>query len=238
MKCANCGREFGTGTHCQYCGVDRVTGLANFGSYGTSDYQGAKTSHYDSSYNSSPKTMVCYACSEIIPSDSEYCPHCRKKLFETCPNCGHRYSSQYSNCNQCGTNRKEYYEQKEKERRAELERQKKEQEERVKKEQEQIISKEAIKLKDELGSSNMGCVILGTMVLIGAILSCTLFASHSIYDTPENYIANIVLDIIRGGFFGFLGGGIIGYAIIGPIRRNKFNQWKQEHPNDPRSKYL
>lgn len=237
MKCSNCGKEFGNGINCQNCGIDRVSGLANYNGYNNS----AGGSNYDSSGyggQTSPITMVCYACGEIIPANSEYCPICRKKLYETCPKCGNKFSSRYLNCNQCGTNRKEYSELKEKERREELERQKKEQEERVKKEQEQIISKEAIKLKDELGSSNMGCVILGTMVLIGAILSCTLFASHSIYDTPENYIANIVLDIIRGGFFGFLGGGIIGYAIIGPIRRNKINQWKQEHPNDPRSKYL
>lgn len=109
MKCSKCGKEFGEGVNCQNCGVDRVTGLANYSSYGTSDYQGTNTSHYDSSYNSSTKTMVCYACGEIIPSDSEYCPYCRKKLYVKCPKCGNTYSSQFPACNMCGTNRSQYY---------------------------------------------------------------------------------------------------------------------------------
>lgn len=108
MKCSICGKEFGEGVNCQNCGVDRVTGLANYSGHGTSDYQGAKTSHYDSSYNSSPKTMVCHACGEIIPSNSEYCPYCSKELYVKCPKCGNTYSSQFPACNQCGTNRQHY----------------------------------------------------------------------------------------------------------------------------------
>jgi len=108
MKCSVCGKEFGEGINCQCCGVDRVTGLANYSSYGTSNYQGTNTSHYDSSYDSSPKTMVCFACGEIIPSDSEYCPYCRKKLYVKCPKCGNTYSSQFPACNKCGTNRNQY----------------------------------------------------------------------------------------------------------------------------------
>lgn len=108
MRCSICGKEFGEGINCQNCGVDRVTGLANYSSYGTSDYQGTNTSHYDSSYYSSPKTMVCFACGEIIPSDSEYCPYCRKKLYVKCPKCGNTYSSQFPACNKCGTNRNQY----------------------------------------------------------------------------------------------------------------------------------
>ena len=34
MKCAACGKEFGDGGNCQNCGVDRVTGLANYSGYG------------------------------------------------------------------------------------------------------------------------------------------------------------------------------------------------------------
>ena len=30
MKCAVCGKEFGDGTNCQNCGVDRVIGLGNY----------------------------------------------------------------------------------------------------------------------------------------------------------------------------------------------------------------
>ena len=249
MRCSKCGKEFGEDTNCQHCGVDRVTGLANYNGYGTSDYQGANTSHYDSSYNSSPKTMVCYACSEIIPSDSEYCPHCRKKLYETCPNCGHRYSSQYSNCNQCGTNRKEYYEQKEKERRAELERQKKEQEERVKKEQEQI---EAIKLRDNLKASKSivtKCgIFLGVlsilMVLIGGILIFSEDYIKEFFPSNEEYYS-IALSLFLYGVIIFILAcfivpilGKIGEKIEEKRTQHNVSQWKQEHPNDPRSKYL
>ena len=112
MRCSNCGKEFGTGTHCQNCGVDRVTGLANYNGYNNS----GNSSEYNSpNYDGSPRTTVCYACSEIIPLGATYCPVCGKKLLVTCPNCGHEYSSQYSVCSECGTNRIEYEERKKKE---------------------------------------------------------------------------------------------------------------------------
>lgn len=112
MKCSNCGKEFGAGTHCQHCGVDRVTGLANYNGYNNS----GNISEYNSpNYGGSPRTTVCYACSEIIPLGATYCPVCGKKLIVTCPNCGHEYSSQYSVCSECGTNRIEYEERKKKE---------------------------------------------------------------------------------------------------------------------------
>lgn len=105
MKCANCGKEFGSGTNCQNCGIDRVSGLANYNGYNNS---GNSSGYNSSNYSGSPKTMVCYACSEIIPVGSKFCPVCGKKLLVTCPNCGHEYSSQYPVCSKCGTNRKEY----------------------------------------------------------------------------------------------------------------------------------
>ena len=122
MKCSNCGNEFGTGTHCQHCGVDRVTGLANYNGYNNS---GDSSGYNSSNFGGSPKTTVCYACSEIIPLGSTFCPVCGKKLLVTCPNCGHEYSSQYPVCSKCGTNRKEYNERK---RREEEERQRREKE--------------------------------------------------------------------------------------------------------------
>ena len=114
MKCANCGKEFGSGTHCQNCGIDRVAGLANYSGY---DSHAGSNGYDSSSYGgqTSPKTTVCYACSEIIPLGATYCPVCGKKLIVTCPNCGHEYSSQYSVCSECGTNRIEYEERKKKE---------------------------------------------------------------------------------------------------------------------------
>ena len=75
MKCANCGKEFGSGTNCQNCGIDRVSGLANYSGY--DGHAGSKS--YDSSnYSGNTKTTVCYACSEIIPVGSTFCPVCGK----------------------------------------------------------------------------------------------------------------------------------------------------------------
>lgn len=122
MRCSNCGKEFGTGTHCKNCGVDRVTGLANYNGYNNS----GNSSEYNSpNYGGNPRTTVCYACSEIIPLGATYCPVCGKKLLVTCPNCGHEYSSQFPVCSECGTNREKYIERK---RREEEERQRKQKE--------------------------------------------------------------------------------------------------------------
>lgn len=112
MKCANCGKEFGNGVNCQNCGIDRVAGLANY-----SGYDSHAGSNDSSSYGgqTSPKTTVCYKCSEIIPLGSTFCPVCGERLLVECPNCGHEYSSQYPVCSKCGTNREEYNERKRRE---------------------------------------------------------------------------------------------------------------------------
>ena len=116
MKCSICGNEFGDGINCQNCGVDRVTGLGNYSGFEKPNgNNGFDSSDYIKT--DSTQTMVCYACKEIIPADSLFCPYCRKKLWVKCPNCGHEYSSQYPNCNQCGTNLNQYLkEEEEKER--------------------------------------------------------------------------------------------------------------------------
>ena len=110
MKCANCGKEFGNGVNCQNCGVDRVTGLGNYSGY---DRPSGSNGRHDSSSNNggyaSPQTTICYACSEIIPIGSMFCPYCRKQLIVNCPKCGNTYSTQYSVCNKCGTDRQDYY---------------------------------------------------------------------------------------------------------------------------------
>ena len=114
MRCSNCGKEFGTGTHCQNCGIDRVAGLANYSGF---DSHAGSNNFDSSSYGgqTSQKTTVCYACNEIIPLGATYCPVCGKKLIVTCPKCGHEYSSQYPVCSECGTNREEYNERKRRE---------------------------------------------------------------------------------------------------------------------------
>ena len=116
MKCSNCGKEFGSGTNCQNCGIDRVSGLANYSGYdsltGSHEYHNSRGSSRNSSNNgdfASTKTTVCYNCSEIIPTDSMFCPYCKKELLVTCPKCGKIYSTQYSVCNKCGTDRHDYY---------------------------------------------------------------------------------------------------------------------------------
>ena len=55
-----------------------------------------------------PQMMFCYKCNNVIPGNSKYCPCCQIKLYTECPKCGAIYSTQYSFCNQCGTDRKKY----------------------------------------------------------------------------------------------------------------------------------
>ena len=112
MKCSVCGNEFGNSANCQYCGVDRVTGLGNYNGYAPTDnsMDNKEGSIYTESVKSQFQTAnvgstVCYACGEIIPADSKFCPYCSKELFVTCPKCGNKYSSHFPACNQCGTNR-------------------------------------------------------------------------------------------------------------------------------------
>jgi len=122
MKCSKCGQEFGDGTNCQNCGIDRVTGLANFsGYYGPEGDTMNNASSFSQNHTYVPisqpnivqeKSIVCYNCGEIIPANSKYCPHCSTSLYVTCPKCGHKYSSQYPACSQCGTNRENYEEEK------------------------------------------------------------------------------------------------------------------------------
>jgi RNA polymerase subunit RPABC4/transcription elongation factor Spt4 len=124
MKCSVCGKEFGTGNNCQHCGSDKFTGLGNYNGYNAP--VGNRKSQIRVKDLDSPSTnymlqtenvgaMACYACGEIIPSDSKFCPYCSRELFVVCPKCGHNYSSQFPACNQCGTNRNKYYEQLKKE---------------------------------------------------------------------------------------------------------------------------
>ncbi len=228
MRCSVCGKEFGTGCNCQHCGVDRVTGLANYGGYnpstGSNSDRSDKYQQYGSSSNggcNSFNTMICYACEEIIPANSEYCPHCRKKLFETCPKCGHKYSSQYRVCNKCGTDRIQY--------KLELEAQKRlaarrERDRQIEVEYEKKLSQEAFKLSTKIQGNWIGIwwivSVLIPLIIIGFI--------------SEKVGGTVTISVIVGCLFV----GAIGQAIIIDLGKKKVKRWKQEHPNDPRSKYL
>ena len=179
MKCSNCGKEFGSGSNCQNCGIDRVTGLANYNGYNNS---GDSSAYNSSNYGGSPKTTVCYACSEIIPLGSTFCPVCGKKLLVTCPNCGHEYSSQYPVCSKCGTNRKEYNERKRKE---EEERQRnrieEQEEERKRREWEQAQRQ----LQQE---NNQSCLfkLIGVLaIIIGCVFLGVTITEHCSLDLSE-----------------------------------------------------
>ena len=110
MKCAVCGKEFGNGSNCKNCGTDRVTGLANYSGY--DNHARSSNHHYtDNAEQTSNNITACHVCGEIIPSNSHFCPVCGTELFVKCPNCGNEYSTQYSICNHCGTNRKQFLEE-------------------------------------------------------------------------------------------------------------------------------
>lgn len=146
MKCASCGKEFGSGSNCQNCGIDRVTGLANYRGYNNPE----GSNGYDLSTNeeqTSSRTTVCYACGEIIPSNSEYCPYCSKKLYVTCPKCRKSYFSQFPSCPNCGTNRAKYRKQLKAEREIARKEEEERKEKQKKKEQQQQLINRAEELK-------------------------------------------------------------------------------------------
>jgi predicted RNA-binding Zn-ribbon protein involved in translation (DUF1610 family) len=168
MQCNKCGKEFGEGVICQHCGVDRVTGLAGYHGYETPSGNGSTLPSSSESVNgptipSAPpyvsnvveeKTMICYACNEIIPADSVFCPVCGQKLYVVCPSCGSKYSSKYEICNKCGTNRVQFEQQRlERERIAKEERTRKEKERKIreekKREEERRIAEEKLRIYRE-----------------------------------------------------------------------------------------
>ena len=226
MKCAKCGKEFGDGVNCQYCGVDRVTGLGNYSGYdkpsGSSENLGNYSTHYASPSDGASNSTICYACGEVIPANSEYCPYCSKQLFVTCPKCGHTYSSQFPACNKCGTNRRDYFLRLEAKKQEERRREK-EKEKRI--EEESRLRNEASKLSNKL-DNGYSLMIWWMMWLVLFILGPSLL--NEIKD------GTILVLIIGGG----LCVAIAGQYIIIEISKQKIKRWKQEHPKDPRSKYL
>lgn len=223
MKCSVCGKEFGEGTNCQYCGIDRVTGLANY-----SGYDGHTRS---SNHNSSEETgyapnniTACYACGEIIPEGSTFCPYCKKKLLTTCQKCGNTYSTQYSVCNKCGTDRYEYYKEIQAREKEERKRQLEEARKKQAQEREEQNKKEAQYIRDKLSPS---VVSVSTILISAWILFClTPLWPFSGYG---NLLVIIGVSILLWG---------IAAMMCGAIGESKIKNWKEEHPNDPCSKYL
>lgn len=222
MKCSNCGREFGNDINCQNCGVDRVTGLGNYNGYdrptGNHEYHNSRGSSRYSSNNGefvSTKTTICYACSEIIPADSMFCPYCKKELLVTCPKCGKTYSTQYPVCNQCGTDRHDYY----------LKLEARKQKER-RREREEQYKMEAQDLRDGFASGIGG---VSTALISAWLLFCfTPFCPV----VGHGYISLFFVIGISVLLW------VIAAIICDSIGNKKIRKWKEEHPNDPRSKYL
>lgn len=193
MKCANCGKEFGSGTNCQNCGIDRVTGLGNYSGYNNPT---GSSGNYSSNYGgyTSSKTTVCYSCGEIIPSDSEYCPYCSKELYVTCPKCGHHYSSQFPACNKCGTNRSQYYRklevEKEEARRLEKERkQEQERRERTEKQHQKQNDQSSTCLFNIFGFL---AFIIGGVLLV---ITITEHGSETFRQKPSEEIVGYIISI-------------------------------------------
>lgn len=222
MKCSKCGREFGDGANCQNCGVDRVTGLGNYSGYNRPS--GSSEPHYSSSNNGgyASNTMVCYACNEIIPANSEFCPYCCKKLYVKCPKCGHTYSSQFPACNKCGTNREKYNIELEERRKEDK---KKEEAKKKAVEEDHKIQNDARGLKTQIQGNYMVFWFLFSFSL--SFLSFIL-----IIVTTEN--ASVALL----SFFVCIIIALFGGQIVSDKDANRIEKWKQEHPNDPRNKYL
>ena len=227
MKCSKCGNDFGEGINCQHCGVDRVTGLGNYSGYENPNENKA----YDSSSfvkSDTTKKTVCYDCKEIIPADSLFCPYCRKKLWVKCPNCGHEYSSQYPNCNQCGTNLNQYL--KEEEEKERIKKEKEAEERRIEQERikEEKIKMEAFKLKERLSYS--GVIILLSILLVCALVVIFCVLASYCTDYIGLWVFILLIPSILIPFF---------IASFGESRdKSIIEKWKKEHPNDPRSKYL
>jgi predicted RNA-binding Zn-ribbon protein involved in translation (DUF1610 family) len=221
MKCAACGKEFGDGGNCQHCGVDRVTGLANYNGYNNS---GDSSGYNSSNYGASPKITVCYACSEIIPLNSTFCPVCGKKLLVICPKCGMEYSSQYPVCSKCGTNREQYYKQQEAERQRTIkedeERQRKQREWEKREKERQQLQDDVVKLRRELSDSGIGCIT--TCCICFALVLVLPYTGINVFV----YLALVICVFI------------IGMIITNTLEHNRIEKWKEEHPNDPRKNYL
>ena len=275
MQCNKCGKEFGEGVICQHCGVDRVTGLAGYHGYETPSGNGSIlpssenangiTTPSRPTYASQvveEKTMFCYACNEVIPADSDFCPVCGQKLFIVCPNCGSKYSSKFEICNKCGTNRVQFEQQRlereriakeerirkekeqkireekkrEEERRIAEEKRQREEEERRKKKKEEKKQKEIKDCADiiirEIRKGLSEHVLFGVTYTIGMGLSVPIIFLLMIYVSPRFIILFFLLLILM-----FNTGKFYDYLEKQELKE-KIQEYIKDHPNDPVNQYL
>lgn len=237
MKCSRCGNEFGGGANCQYCGVDRVTGLGNYSGYNTpqKDNYGYDTSGY--SGLGTPNTTVCYSCGEIIPANSDFCPYCSKELYVTCPKCGSKYSSQFPACNKCGTNRIEYFE---KQKHAQEQSRKtaalKEKEiEKLKSRASEIRAHCYIKGKEKAKSYRIKGFVKFTILI--ALLFCdfTYIEPNKPVSWQEGLLAVFLVFSTIFLFLFCIGDFYNGFRDLG---NDEISSYKRLHPDDPVNNYL
>ncbi|MCH5181048.1 MAG: zinc ribbon domain-containing protein [Prevotellaceae bacterium] len=259
MKCAKCGHDFGHGETCAHCGAERIVGLANYNGYAAPASGSAPAAANDYAdlapasqpLAAAPDSMICYACSEIIPSDSKFCPCCGQELWTACPQCHHVYSSQYTRCNQCGTSLQEYREAEERKRLAEEqarlaeeERRNEEQrrheawlaspegqaemkrreEEKIKQEYEKKCREEAEKIRIEIEDSYAKDWSNWFVVAMGFYAVVVLLCT-----LVSEYAAFALLPIIIIGI-------VVGCAIYSPERQ--IEKWKKKNPNHRATPYL
>lgn len=256
MKCAKCGHDFSHGETCAHCGAERIVGLANYNGYAAPASGSAPAAANDYAnlapapqpYAVAAGSMICYACSEIIPSNSKFCPCCGQELWTACPQCHHVYSSQYVRCNQCGTSLQEYREAEERKRLAEEqarlaeeERQKEEQRrheawlaspegqaEIKRREEEKICREEAKKIRIEIEDSctkdEVNLFVLPTGVGI-VVLLCTLMFKNIAFTL--SIIGIVVVSAV-----------VIGVGIATDSPERKIEKWKKKNPNHRATPYL
>ena len=245
MKCAVCGKEFGTGDACQHCGVDKFTGLGNYSGYevpnGASNgnaYASQSEAYRQETYVQHSQSMICYACGEIIPGDSKFCPYCNQSLWVQCPKCGKTYSSQYPVCNACGTNRAKYHEEQERiaRQKAEEEQRRKQEEKRAHEEWLKSPERQAEEAKKEakeiLKQFEIEECIYIWIFFCAIVLTVTLaipIGHLLIHDLAGALLLSLLISF--GGAFGII-------YMMNKNKNKEIEQWKKEHPNHRAIPYL
>ena len=245
MRCAVCGKEFGTGDACQHCGADKFTGLGNYSGYEVPDgassgnaFASQSEAYRQEAYVQHSKSMICYACGEIIPDDSKFCPYCSQSLWVQCPKCGKTYSSQYPVCNACGTNRAKYHEEQERiaRQKAEEEQRRKQEEKRAHEEwlksperQEEKAKEEAKEILKQFEIELDTFVLLFSSALALTFVLTIVIGFSLIHDLTGALLLSLLISF--GGAFGII-------YIMNMNKNRKLEQWKKEHPNHRAIPYL